>query len=191
MFRHLRAAFTLISRLNFSRSPPPPFNVNTAIVLPDFLGDNECAFLDGFARAGASLFNELRNAVFSKVAQHSVRNIARVIFLHLHSLDLSFHLSRQTGGLSKAIDRGTRGMAFVLSALVFNVVPTIVEVAMVTGIFVSHQAVHSLCFHFILIFLIASLQMVSVVIGVRSFFVGQRKTSANIMRSSFCCFMVL
>uniref|UniRef100_A0A915AF47 Iron-sulfur clusters transporter ABCB7, mitochondrial n=1 Tax=Parascaris univalens TaxID=6257 RepID=A0A915AF47_PARUN len=92
-------------------------------------------FAYGFARAGASLFNELRNAVFSKVAQHSVRNIARVIFLHLHSLDLSFHLSRQTGGLSKAIDRGTRGMAFVLSALVFNVVPTIVEVSMVTGIF--------------------------------------------------------
>ncbi|VDK78288.1 unnamed protein product, partial [Anisakis simplex] len=91
----------------------------------------------GFARAGASLFNELRNAVFSRVAQHSVRSIARVIFLHLHSLDLSFHLNRQTGGLSKAIDRGTRGMAFVLSALVFNVVPTAVEVSMVTAIFYS------------------------------------------------------
>ncbi|VDM44742.1 unnamed protein product [Toxocara canis] len=89
----------------------------------------------GCARAGSSLFNELRNAVFSRVAQHSVRNIARVIFLHLHSLDLSFHLGRQTGGMSKAIDRGTRGMAFVLSALVFNVVPTIVEVSMVTCIF--------------------------------------------------------
>lgn len=89
----------------------------------------------GVTRASAAGFNELRNAVFAKVAQNSVRSIARNIFLHLHSLDLSFHLSRQTGGMSKAIDRGTRGMAFVLNALIFNVVPTILEVSMVTGIF--------------------------------------------------------
>lgn len=89
----------------------------------------------GVARAGAAGFNELRNAVFSRVAQHSVRSIAHNIFLHLHSLDLAFHLNRQTGGLSKAIDRGTRGMAFVLNALVFNVVPTVLEVSMVSGIF--------------------------------------------------------
>ena len=52
--------------------------------------------------------NELRNAVFGKVAQSSIRTVARQVFLHLHSLDLSFHLTRQTGALSKAIDRGTR-----------------------------------------------------------------------------------
>lgn len=52
--------------------------------------------------------NELRNAVFGKVAQSSIRNVAKNVFLHLHSLDLSFHLARQTGALSKAIDRGTR-----------------------------------------------------------------------------------
>ncbi|KAK0425532.1 hypothetical protein QR680_009248 [Steinernema hermaphroditum] len=89
----------------------------------------------GMARAGSSLFNEMRNAVFAKVAQHSIRSIAQRIFLHLHNLDLSFHLGRKTGALSKAVDRGTRGMSFVLNALVFNVVPTIVEVSMVTGIF--------------------------------------------------------
>ncbi|KAI6202787.1 hypothetical protein M3Y94_00480600 [Aphelenchoides besseyi] len=89
----------------------------------------------GTARAGSALFNELRNAVFAKVAQHSVRSIAHRIFLHLHSLDLSFHLGRQTGALSKAIDRGTRGMSYVLNALVFNIVPTIVEVSLVAGIF--------------------------------------------------------
>ncbi|CAD5206864.1 unnamed protein product [Bursaphelenchus okinawaensis] len=89
----------------------------------------------GVARAGSSLFNELRNAVFAKVAQHSVRNIAKQIFTHLHGLDLSFHLGRQTGALSKAIDRGTRGMSFVMSALVFNIVPTIFEVSLVSGIF--------------------------------------------------------
>uniref|UniRef100_A0A7E4V5I9 Iron-sulfur clusters transporter ABCB7, mitochondrial n=1 Tax=Panagrellus redivivus TaxID=6233 RepID=A0A7E4V5I9_PANRE len=91
----------------------------------------------GIARAGASLFNELRNAVFAKVAHHSVRSIAGRIFLHLHNLDLSFHLNRQTGALSKAIDRGTRGMSFTLSALIFNVIPTSVEVALVMGIFYS------------------------------------------------------
>lgn len=93
---------------------------------------------DGAARSGSALFSELRNAVFARVAQYSIRNIARQIFLHLHSLDLSFHLSRQTGGMSKAIDRGTRGMAFVQNALVFNVVPTVIEVGMVSGLLVRH-----------------------------------------------------
>jgi ATP-binding cassette subfamily B (MDR/TAP) protein 7 len=64
--------------------------------------------LDGIARVGASLFTELRNAVFAKVAQRGIRKIARRTFLRLHSLDLSYHLSRQTGAVSRAIDRGTR-----------------------------------------------------------------------------------
>lgn len=89
----------------------------------------------GIARASSAGFNELRNAVFAKVAQGSVRSISRRIFLHLHSLDLSFHLNRQTGALSKAIDRGTRGMSFVMSALIFNILPTIVEVGLVSAIF--------------------------------------------------------
>ncbi|KAG8144338.1 hypothetical protein E2320_012863, partial [Naja naja] len=88
----------------------------------------------GTSRAGAALFNEARNAVFGKVAQSSIRRIARNVFLHLHQLDLGFHLSRQTGALSKAIDRGTRGISFVLSALVFNLGPTLFEVALVSGI---------------------------------------------------------
>ncbi|XP_038603627.1 ATP-binding cassette sub-family B member 7, mitochondrial [Tachyglossus aculeatus] len=88
----------------------------------------------GVSRAGAALFNEVRNAVFGKVAQNSIRRIARNVFLHLHNLDLGFHLSRQTGALSKAIDRGTRGISFVLSALVFNLGPTMFEVALVSGI---------------------------------------------------------
>ncbi|XP_041076472.1 ATP-binding cassette sub-family B member 7, mitochondrial-like isoform X2 [Polyodon spathula] len=88
----------------------------------------------GVSRACSSLFNELRNAVFGKVAQSSIRRIAKNVFLHLHNLDLGFHLSRQTGGLSKAIDRGTRGISFVLSALVFNLGPTLFEVVLVSGI---------------------------------------------------------
>ncbi|XP_035793899.1 ATP-binding cassette sub-family B member 7, mitochondrial-like isoform X1 [Anopheles albimanus] len=88
----------------------------------------------GIARAGAAGFNELRNAVFARVAQHSIRKIATNVFLHLHNLDLQFHLSKQTGALSKTIDRGSRGINFVLTAMVFNVVPTIFELALVSSI---------------------------------------------------------
>merc|ERR1719283_405548 len=88
----------------------------------------------GIARAGALGFSELRNAVFAKVAQHSIREIAKNVFRHLHSLDLAFHLNRQTGALSKTIDRGSRGISFVLSALVFNIVPTFLELSLVCGI---------------------------------------------------------
>uniref|UniRef100_A0A7N6B095 Iron-sulfur clusters transporter ABCB7, mitochondrial n=1 Tax=Anabas testudineus TaxID=64144 RepID=A0A7N6B095_ANATE len=88
----------------------------------------------GVSRACAALFNELRNTVFGKVAQSSIRRIAKNVFLHLHNLDLSFHLSRQTGALSKAIDRGTRGISFVLSALIFNLGPTVFEMGLVSAI---------------------------------------------------------
>nr|APD26513.1 ATP-binding cassette transporter subfamily B member 7 protein [Brachionus koreanus] len=88
----------------------------------------------GCARAGASLFGELRSAIFASVAQSSVTQLATQVFRHLHKLDLNFHLNRQTGALSKTIDRGTRGISFVLSALLFNIAPTILEVAMVSGI---------------------------------------------------------
>lgn len=88
----------------------------------------------GVARAGSSGFNELRNAVFARVAQHSIRRIAQNVFRHLHNLDLSFHLNRQTGALSKAIDRGSRGIGTVLNAMVFNMVPTLFELCLVSGI---------------------------------------------------------
>ena len=63
--------------------------------------------------------------------------MANRVFLHLLNLDLNFHLSRQTGALAKAVDRGTRGINFILSALVFNIVPTAFEVTMVSSILVS------------------------------------------------------
>uniref|UniRef100_A0A1B6C5C3 Iron-sulfur clusters transporter ABCB7, mitochondrial n=2 Tax=Clastoptera arizonana TaxID=38151 RepID=A0A1B6C5C3_9HEMI len=108
------------------------FNFSSA---PDAVTSTAVALLIGYgiARAGAAGFNELRNAVFAKVAQHSIRRIARNVFVHLHNLDLNFHLSRQTGALSKTIDRGSRGINFVLSAMVFNVVPTIFELALVSA----------------------------------------------------------
>lgn len=88
----------------------------------------------GAARLGAAGFNELRNAVFARVAQHSIRKIATNVFVHLHNLDLAFHLNKQTGALSKTIDRGSRGINFVLTAMVFNVVPTAFELALVSSI---------------------------------------------------------
>merc|ERR1719394_2276170 len=88
----------------------------------------------GVARATAEGCAQLRSAVFAKVAQHSIRKIAQNVFMHLHKLDLAFHLNRQTGASSKTIDRGSRGISFTLSALVFNVVPTMLELSIVCGV---------------------------------------------------------
>ncbi|XP_061783585.1 iron-sulfur clusters transporter ABCB7, mitochondrial [Nerophis lumbriciformis] len=108
-------------------------NLNDA---PSTVATMATAMLIGYgcSRACAALFNELRNMVFGKVAQSSIRRIAKNVFLHLHNLDLGFHLSRQTGALSKAIDRGTRGISFVLSALIFNLGPTVFEMGLVSAI---------------------------------------------------------
>ncbi|CAI5462804.1 unnamed protein product [Closterium sp. Yama58-4] len=88
----------------------------------------------GLARAGASACNELRNAVFANVAQGTIRKVARQVFLHLHDMDLSFHLSRQTGALNRTIDRGTRAINFILSSMLFNVFPTLLEIGLVSSI---------------------------------------------------------
>ena len=86
----------------------------------------------GLARIAAAFCNQMRSWVFASVAQHSIRKIAQDVFLHLHNLDLQFHLNRQTGSLSKAVDRGSRGIATVLNAMVFNIVPTIFELTLVS-----------------------------------------------------------
>ncbi|HET7593895.1 MAG TPA: ABC transporter ATP-binding protein/permease [Stellaceae bacterium] len=88
----------------------------------------------GGARIAAQLFAELRDAVFAKVGQRAVRRVALATFRHLHALSLRFHLERQTGGLSRAIERGIRGTEFLLSYLLFNVVPTLFEILLVCGI---------------------------------------------------------
>ncbi|KAI9209343.1 transporter ATM1, mitochondrial precursor [Polychytrium aggregatum] len=88
----------------------------------------------GTFRFAGSLFGELRNAVFGHVAQRAIRSAAKDIFYHIHNLDLSFHLSRQTGGLTRSIDRGTKGINQILSSMVFHVVPTLFEISLVCGI---------------------------------------------------------
>lgn len=68
-----------------------------------------------------------------QITQGTIRDAANKVFEHLHNLDLRFHLSRQTGALNRVIDRGTRGINFILSSMVFNVVPTVLEVTLVAG----------------------------------------------------------
>jgi len=87
----------------------------------------------GLLRAAGAGFGELRDAVIAAVQQRAARKIALQSFVHMHALSLRFHLDRQTGGLSRAIERGSLGVQLVLRLAVFNVVPTILEVAMVTA----------------------------------------------------------
>ena len=88
----------------------------------------------GLIRLMATAFSELRDAVFAKVAQRAVRSVALATFRHLHSLSLRFHLDRRTGGLSRSIERGTKGIEFLLSFMLFNILPTLLEILLVCGI---------------------------------------------------------
>jgi len=88
----------------------------------------------GLARVMSQGFNELRNAVFAKVSQRAIRQLALRAFRHIHALSLRYHLERRTGGLSRAVERGTAGIDFLLSFMLFNVVPTLFEILLVCGI---------------------------------------------------------
>ncbi len=88
----------------------------------------------GLSRFSYIVFNEIRDAVFSKVSQHAVRQVAIKVFNHLHALSIRFHLERKTGALNRFIDRGTTGIQFLLSFVAFNILPTLFEVLLVCGI---------------------------------------------------------
>ena len=85
----------------------------------------------GLLRLGNSLFGELRDVVFAKAMQRSIRRVALRVFEHLHRLALRFHLERQTGGMSRDIERGTAGIRFLLNFMLFNILPTLLEIGMV------------------------------------------------------------
>jgi ATP-binding cassette subfamily B protein len=89
----------------------------------------------GLLRISASMFNELREALFARVTQNAVRKVALQVFEHLHSLALSFHLARQTGGVSRDIERGTRGIQSLISYSLYSILPTLVEFCLVLGYF--------------------------------------------------------
>ena len=98
----------------------------------------------GGLRMTSVLFSELRDVVFAKVTQRAIRQIAIQVFRHLHNLSLRFHLERQTGGVSRDVERGSRGIAFLLNFMLFNIVPTVAEIGMVGGIlFVKYDILFS------------------------------------------------
>ena len=88
----------------------------------------------GLARVMVQVFGELRDAVFAKVAQRAIRRAGLETFRHLHRLSMRFHLDRKTGGIARAIERGTKGIEFLLSFTLFNVLPTLLEIVLVCGI---------------------------------------------------------
>ena len=88
----------------------------------------------GVLRFGVVLFGELRDLVFGRVTERAMRRIALRVFRHLHRLDLDFHLSRRTGGLSRDIERGLAGISFLLNFMLFNIVPTILEITLIAMI---------------------------------------------------------
>ena len=88
----------------------------------------------GLTNVAAAACDEARRAVFNNVSQRAVRRVAGSVFGHMHQLDLDYHLSRQTGALSRKVDRGQRGISFVLNAMLFNIGPTILEVFLVAAL---------------------------------------------------------
>ena len=85
-------------------------------------------------RVMVSAFGELRDALFVRVGQRALRTVALKTFRHLHALSLRFHLERRTGGLSRVIERGTKGIDFLLNFTLFNILPTLLEIALVCGV---------------------------------------------------------
>ncbi len=90
----------------------------------------------GLLRLSASLLAEMRELIFSKVTEQAVRQVGLQVFDHLHALSLRFHLSRQTGGMTRDIERGTRGIQSLISFSLYSIIPTLIELAMVLGYFV-------------------------------------------------------
>ena len=95
----------------------------------------------GVMRVMSTLFTELREVVFARVTQQAVRRIALQVFEHLHALSLRFHLDRQTGGLTRDIERGTRGVSSLVSFTLYSILPTIIEVLMVVAWLIIHYEI--------------------------------------------------
>lgn len=105
-------------------------SINPLLLVPTLL-----LVMYGALRFASVFLGEVRDAVFSRVTEHTMRDIGLKVFKHLHSLDLAFHLDRQTGGISRDIERGTSGLSFLMRFLMFNIVPTLFEIITVAIIF--------------------------------------------------------
>jgi ATP-binding cassette subfamily B protein len=91
----------------------------------------------GILRFSTTLFQELRDVIFVRVAQRAMRRVALGVFRHLHSLSLRFHLERQTGGMTRDIERGTNGISTLLSYLLFSILPVLLEFALVAAVLLN------------------------------------------------------
>ncbi|HEY5310146.1 MAG TPA: ABC transporter transmembrane domain-containing protein, partial [Casimicrobiaceae bacterium] len=91
----------------------------------------------GALRLSMTVFTELREFLFAKVTQRAVRKIALQVFRHLHALSLRFHLQRQTGGLTRDVERGQRGISSLITFTLFSILPTLVEIAFVSAILIA------------------------------------------------------
>jgi ATP-binding cassette, subfamily B, heavy metal transporter len=123
-------------------------NVGVPLVMKEVVDslDREAALLAvpfallaayGIFRVSTTLFTELREFLFAKVTQRAVRTIALRVFRHLHALSLRFHLARQTGGLTRDVERGQRGISTLIQYALFSILPTAVEIALVCGILIA------------------------------------------------------
>ncbi len=130
----LAMAFLILAKLANVGVPMVLKEVVDSLDRPQALLTLPIALLIGYGalRLGNSLFGELRDAVFAKALQRSIRRVALKVFEHLHSLALRFHLERQTGGMSRDIERGTAGIRFLLNFTLFNILPTLFEIALVS-----------------------------------------------------------
>ena len=134
----LAFAFLLISKILLLYSPlfykaavdklSPQYG--ELVVVPIFM-----IIAYGSARLFGQLFAELRDAIFAEVTQSAIQQIGLLVFKHIHNLSLKFHLERQTGGLSRVIERGTKAIETLLIFLTINIIPTIIEIILVAGIF--------------------------------------------------------
>ncbi|RCS56683.1 ABC transporter ATP-binding protein/permease [Parvibium lacunae] len=128
-------------------------------------------FAYGGLRLATTLFTELREVVFAKVTQGAVRTIALQVFAHLHTLSLRFHLSRQTGGVTRDIERGTRGISSLVSYTLYSIVPTLLEITLVVGYLLWHYD-----WTFALIALTALVLYIAYTIGVTEWRTHFRRT---------------
>ena len=108
-----------------------PVGIEMLVVVPAAL-----VVAYGILRLSASLFTELRELLFSRVTESAVRTVALQVFEHLHGLSLRFHLSRQTGGMTRDVERGTRGIQSLISYSLYSILPTLVELGLVLGYFI-------------------------------------------------------
>ena len=125
----------------------------------------------GLLRLSSTFLGELRDVVFVKVTQSAVRKIALNVFRHLHALSLRFHLERQTGGMTRDIERGTRGISTLLSFMLFSVIPIVLEITLVTILLASKFEIS-----FVIITLCAIVLYIGATIGITEWRTAHRRT---------------